>query len=187
MLYLLSYRVILVFAGAKVRLFSLSRTFSVNFFSFVQQTFALTDDNNLIVSAIHYGAFFVFARTTVNDDVHQVLVTVVNLLRVGEVGVDFVFLIGQRGGHDGRTELPDDVSDDRLVGDTDADGFLLALEDAWDVVVGLQDEGERPRQVTFHHLEDIVVDGLGELAQHTEVVEDKPLVAHGWWQVSCLP
>ena len=69
-LYLLSYRVILVFAGAKVRLFSLSRTFSANFFSFVQQTLALTNDNNLIVSAIHYGAFFVFARTTIDDDVH---------------------------------------------------------------------------------------------------------------------
>ena len=63
-----------------------------------------------------------------------------DLLGVGEVGVDLVFLVGQRGGHDGTPELPDDVGDDGLVGDADADGLLLALEDARDVVVGLQDE-----------------------------------------------
>ena len=96
-----------------------------------------------------------------------------DFLWVGEVGVDVVLLVGQRSGHDGRAELPDDVGDDGLVGDTDADGLFLALEDARDVVVGLQNEGERPGQVALHHLEDIIVDGLGELAQHAEVVEDE--------------
>ena len=148
-------------------------TFSANFFSFVQQSFALTNDNNLIVSAIHYGTLFVLARTAIDDDVHQVLVAVVDLLRVGEVGVDFVFLVSQRRGHDGTTKLPDDVGDDRLVGDADTDGLLLALEDARDVVVGLQNEGEGSRKIALHHLEDIVVDGLGELTQHAEVVEDE--------------
>ena len=62
--------------------------------------------------------------------------------------------------YDGRAELLHDVGDDRLVGDTDADGFLLALEDARDVVVGLQNESERSRQVALHHLKDIVVDGF---------------------------
>ena len=60
-----------------------------------------------------------------------------------------------------------------MIGDADTDGFLFALEDAWDVVVGLQDEGECSRKVALHHLEDVVVDGLGELAQHAEVVEDE--------------
>ena len=93
-LYLLSYRVIL-FAGAKVRLFSLSCRFSSNFFSFVKPTFALSGYNNLIISAIHDGAFFVFTRASIDDNVHQVLVTVVNLFWVGEVGVDFVLFIRQ--------------------------------------------------------------------------------------------
>ena len=163
-LYLLSYRVIAFFAAAKVRLFSLSGTFCAKNFSFVQQTLALTNDNYLIVSAIHDGTLLVLARTTIDDDVHQILVTVVDFLRVGEEGVDFVFLIGQRSGHDRRAELPDDVGDDRLVGDADTNGFLLALEDARDVVVGLQDEGERPWQVALHHLEDVVVDRPCELA-----------------------
>ena len=60
-----------------------------------------------------------------------------------------------------------------MVWNADADGLLLALEDARDVVVGLQDESERPRQVALHHLEYVVVDGPGELAQHAEVVEDE--------------
>ena len=92
---------------------------------------------------------------------------------VGEVGVDFVLLVGQRCGHDGGTKLPDNVGDDGLVGDAYTDGLLPALEDARDVVVGFKDEGERPRKVALHHLEDVVVDGLGELTQHAEVVEDE--------------
>ena len=133
----------------------------------------MSNDNYLIVSAIYNGALFVLARATIDDDVHQVLVALINLLRVGEVGVDLILFISQGGGHDRRTELPHDVRDDGLVGDADTDGLLLALEDARDVVVGFQNEGEGPRQVALHHLEDVVVDGLGELAQHAEVVEDK--------------
>ena len=163
----------MLFAGAKVQLFSLSLTFSANFFSFVQQSLALTNDNYIIISAIHNGTFFVLARTTIDDDVYQVLVTVVNLFRVGEVRVDFVFFVGQGGGHDRTPELLHDVRYDWLVGDADADGLLLALEDARDVVVGLQNESERPWQVAFHHLEHIVVVGLCKFTQHTEVVEDK--------------
>ena len=172
MLYLLSYQVIR-FAGAKVLLFFFMTTFQLQFFSFVQQTFTLTDDNNFIISTIHNSTRLIVARSAIDDDVHQVLVAVVNLLWVGEVGVDLVFLVGQRSGHDGTPELLDDVRDDGLVRDADANGLLFALEDARDVVVGLQNEGERPGHVTLHHLKDIVVDGLGELAQHTEVVEDK--------------
>ena len=135
-----------------------------NFFLFVKPAFALTNNNNLIVSAIHYGTLFVLTSAAIDDDVHQVLITVVDFLRVSEVGVDFVFLVGQRSGHDGLAELPDDVGDDGLVRDTDADSFLFALENARDVVVGLKDEGERSGQVAFHHLEHIVVDRLCELA-----------------------
>jgi hypothetical protein len=39
-------------------------------FSFVQQSFALTNDNYLIVSAIHDSAFLVLACATIDDDVH---------------------------------------------------------------------------------------------------------------------
>ena len=91
--YLLSYRVIAIFAAAKVLLFSLSWLFSRNFFSFIKPALALTDDNNLIVSAIHNGTLFVLTCTTIDDDVHQILVTVVDFLRVGEVRVDLVFLV----------------------------------------------------------------------------------------------
>ena len=133
----------------------------------------MTDDNDFIISAIYHRAFFVLTRSAIDDDVYQVLVAVVDFLRVSEVGVDFVFLIGQRSGHDGRAELPDDVGDDGLVRNADADGLLLALEDAGNVVVGFKDEGERPGQVALHHLEDVVVDGFGEFAQHAEVVEDE--------------
>ena len=133
----------------------------------------MSEDNGFIISAIHNRAGFIVTSAAVDDDVHQVLVTVMDFLRIGEVGVDFVVLVGKRSGHDGRAEFPDDVGDDGLVGDAYADGFLLALENAWNVVVGLQNEGERAGQVAFHQLEHVVVDGFGELAQHTEVVEDK--------------
>ncbi len=99
-LYLLSYQVIL-FAGAKVLLFSLWWPFRSEFFSFVEPTFALTEDNDFIISAIYHSALLVFARAAVDDNVHQVLVAVVDFLRVSEVGVDLVFLVGQRSGHDG--------------------------------------------------------------------------------------
>jgi len=148
-------------------------TFQLQFFSFVQQTFTLTDDNNFIISTIHNSTRLIVARSAIDDDVHQVLVAVVDFLGVGEVFADFVLLVKQRSGHDGRAELPDDVGDDGLVRDTDADGFLFALEDARDVVVGLQNESEWARQVALHHLEDIVVDWLGEVRQHAEVVEDE--------------
>ena len=69
--------------------------------------------------------------------------------------------------------LSDDVGNDGLVGNADADGFLFALEDARDIVVGFKNKGERARQIAFHHFEDIVVDGFGEIAQHTKVVEDE--------------
>jgi len=151
----------------------LPKAFFAQIFFLVQNAFALSDDNNLIVSAIHHGAGFVVARSAIDDNIDQVLVALVNLLGVGEVFADFVFFVEQRSGHNGRAKLPDDVGDDGLVGDADADGLFLALEDARNVVVGLQNEGERSGQVALHHLEDIVVDGLGEVAQHAEVVEDK--------------
>lgn len=143
------------------------------FFLFVQITLALSDDNNLIISTVHNGAGLIVARAAVDDNVHQILIAFVDFLRVGEVFADFVFGVKQRSGHDGRAELPDDVGDDGLVGYADADGLLLALEDARDVVIGLQNEGERTGKVALHHLEHVVVDGLGEVAQHAEVVEDK--------------
>ncbi len=93
-LYLLSYRVIL-FCGCKSTTFFVINDFFSRFFLFVQQSLALTNDNNLIVSAIHNGTLLVFTCATVDNDVHQVLVTVVNLLWIGEVRVDFVFLVGQ--------------------------------------------------------------------------------------------
>ena len=58
-----------------------------------------------------------------------------------------------------------------MVGDADTHGLLLALEDAGDVVVGVQDESERAGQVSFHHLIDLVADGAGKLAQHAEIME----------------
>ena len=94
MLYLLSYQVDL-FCGCKSTAFFVTVAFFAKIFSLIQLAFALTNDNYFISSAIHNGALLVFARATVNDDVHQVLVTVVNFLWVGEVGVDFVLLIGQ--------------------------------------------------------------------------------------------
>ena len=93
-LYLLSYQVIL-FAAAKVLLCSLWLPFSSNFFSFIKPAFTLVDDNYLISSAIHHGALLVLTCTAVDDDVDQVLEAVVDLLRVGEVGVDVVFLVSQ--------------------------------------------------------------------------------------------
>ena len=92
-LYLLSYRVNL-FERAKVRLFSLPCRFSDIFFSFIQNALTLTDDNNLIVSAIYNGTLLVFTRTAVDDDVHQILVAVMNFFGVGEIGVDFVLRVG---------------------------------------------------------------------------------------------
>ena len=108
--------------------------------------------------------------TTVDDDVHQVLVLLVDLLGIGEITAELVVFVHQGRGHDRGPQLLHQVRDDRLVRDADADGFLLALEDARNVVVGFQDEGEGTGQVAFHHLEHVVVDGLGEVAQHTEVV-----------------
>ena len=77
-LYLLSYRVIAVppFKGVrgikrlqKYYFFPYEGFSTATFFSFVQQTLALTKDNNLISSAIHYGTFLVVASTTIDDDI----------------------------------------------------------------------------------------------------------------------
>ena len=94
-LYLLSYRVSLFLRLQRYYFFRYCSLLALNFFSFVQQSLALANDNYLIVSAVNYGTLLVFTCTTVDDDVHQVLVTVMNFLGVGEVGVDFVFLVGQ--------------------------------------------------------------------------------------------
>ena len=113
------------------------------------------------------------AGATVDDDIDQVLVTFVDLLGIGEIAAHLIFLIHQGGGHDGGAQLFHQVGDDGLVGDADAHGLLLALEDPRDVVVGIEDESEGAGEVAFHHLIDLVADGTGELAQHAQVVEDE--------------
>lgn len=132
-----------------------------HFFCLVEDAFTLACYNYLIISAINDGAWRVVTRTTVDDDVNFVLVALVDFFGVGEIAAHFVFVIDDGGGHEGRTELFDEVGDDGLVGDADADGLFLALEDARHVVVGVEDESESARQVAFHHLEDVVADGGG--------------------------
>ena len=92
MLYLLSYQVDL-FCGCKSTAFFVTEAFVGKIFSSVQLAFALSDDNYFISSAIHNGALLVVARATIDDDVHQVLVAVVDFLWVGEVFTDFVLFV----------------------------------------------------------------------------------------------
>ena len=93
-LYLLSYRVNLsAFCGCKSTAFFDTSAFFNQIFLFVQKSFPLTDDNDFIISAIHNGAGLVVACAPIDDDVHQVLVAVVDFLGIGEVFADFVLRI----------------------------------------------------------------------------------------------
>ena len=94
-LYLLSYRVILrFFCGCKSTVFFVIADFLAKKYFLVQFSLALSKDNNLVISAIYYGTLYVFTCAAVYYDVDNVLISLINILRVGEVGVDFVLFVG---------------------------------------------------------------------------------------------
>ena len=71
------------------------------------------------------------------------------------------------------TQFLNNIGDYRLIRDTDTDSLFIALENARNIVVGFQDEGESAWQIALHHLEHLVADGFCKLRKHAEVVEYK--------------
>ena len=59
-------------------------------------------------------------------------------------------------GHDGIAQQFDNPDGDVVVGNTDANGLFLALEEVGNRVGGVQYEGEWAWQCTPHHLESMI-------------------------------
>ena len=85
MLYLLSYQVIeLVTFNCDCKNTAFLNISNKNFEKFlIENSFALSSDKYLIISAIDNGTLLVFSHTAVDDDVDTVFIMLIYLLRIG--------------------------------------------------------------------------------------------------------
>ena len=94
-LYLLSYRVnrYCDLRVQKYIFFSIGKHYFEKKFSSIQDSLALTHNHDLVFGAIHHRTGRLFACTAVNDDVHQVLVPIVDFFWIREIAFHLVVLV----------------------------------------------------------------------------------------------
>ena len=142
----------------------------LHFLSLFQPSRSLADNLGFSLRTIYYGRTFGSSDTTVNHQIDDISPFFIDQFWIGSIFYVFILVIRQGSSHDGCIKQTGYFLNDRIVGHTDTH-FFPVPEDLGQTCRPVQDESERPRQITFHQFEGRIIH-LGIFTDAAQVVTD---------------
>lgn len=139
--------------------------------------FAFADEGALAAGAVDDGGGGVVAEAAVDEEVDAGGEELVDEFGVGEIlGVLVLVEHADGSADEGGAQFLNDGACDVVVGDANADGFVGIEVVAWDVVVGVEDEGVGTGEAGTEELEGVLVERAKVFGGLAEGVEEEGVV-----------